>query len=61
MGRDPGQMPVTIWGATEDYDRLRRYQDQGIARLVVSLPPEPADKTLPTLDRWAELIRRIGR
>ncbi len=61
MGRDPAAVPVTVWGAGEDFDRLRRYQDQGIARLVVSLPPEPADKTLPTLDRWAELIRRIGR
>ena len=60
MGRDLAAVPVTVWGAGEDYDRLRRYQDQGIARVVVSLPPEPADKTLPTLDRWAELIRRIG-
>jgi len=24
------------------------------------LPPEPADKTLPVLDRWAELIRRVN-
>jgi probable F420-dependent oxidoreductase len=58
-GRDLAACPVTVWGVGEDYDRLRRYQDQGIARLVVSLPPEPADKTLPTLDRWAELIRRL--
>ena len=61
MGRDRAEVPVTVWGAGEDYDRLRRYQDQGIARVVVSLPPEPADQTLPALDRWAELIRRIGR
>jgi probable F420-dependent oxidoreductase len=61
MGRDLAAVPVTVWGAVEDYDRLRRYQDQGIARVVVSLPPEPADKTFPALDRWAELIRRIGR
>jgi len=60
-GRDLAQVPVTIWGATEDYDRLRRYQDQGIVRVIVSLPPENAEKTLPALDRWAELIRRIGR
>jgi len=59
MGRDPAQVPVTIWGATEDLDRLRRYQDQGIVRVIVSLPPENAAKTLPALDRWAELIRRI--
>jgi hypothetical protein len=61
MGRDLAAVPVTVWGASEDYDRLRRYQEQGVARVVVSLPPEPADQTLPTLDRWAELIRRIGR
>jgi alkanesulfonate monooxygenase SsuD/methylene tetrahydromethanopterin reductase-like flavin-dependent oxidoreductase (luciferase family) len=61
MGRDLAAVPVTVWGAVEDYDRLRRYQDQGIARVVVSLPPEPADKTFPALDRWAELIRRIAR
>jgi len=52
---------VTIWGAGEDYDRLRRYEEQGVARLVVSLPPEDAAATLPALDRWAELIRRVGR
>ena len=61
MGRDAAQVPVTVWGVGEDYDRLRRYQDQGVARLVVSLPPENAAKTLPALDRWADLIRRIGR
>jgi probable F420-dependent oxidoreductase len=53
-------IPVTVWGVGEDYDRLRRYQEQGVARLVVSLPPNNADKTLPALDRWAELIRRAG-
>ena len=61
MGRDLAGVPVTVWGANEDYERLRRYQDQAIARVVVSLPPEPADKTFPALDRWAELLRRIGR
>jgi probable F420-dependent oxidoreductase len=60
VGRDLAQVPVTVWGAGEDYDRLRRYEDQGVARLVVSLPPDNAEKTLPALDRWAELIRRVG-
>jgi probable F420-dependent oxidoreductase len=59
MGRDVADVPVTIWGVGEDYDRLRRYQDQGIARVIVSLPPENAATALPPLDRWAELIRRI--
>jgi probable F420-dependent oxidoreductase len=59
-GRDPAEVPVTVWGVQPDYDRLRRYEEQGVARGVVQLAPEPADKTLPLLDRWAELIRRLG-
>jgi probable F420-dependent oxidoreductase len=59
-GRDLAEVPVTVWGVQPDYDRIRRYQEQGVARGVVQLAPEPADKTLPILDRWAELIRRLG-
>jgi probable F420-dependent oxidoreductase len=59
-GRDPAEVPVTVWGAPENADRLQRYRDQAVARVVVSLPAEPAAKTLPRLDRWAELIRQIA-
>jgi probable F420-dependent oxidoreductase len=59
-GRDPAEVPITVWGIGEDVGRLQRYRDQGIARVVVSLPAEPADRTLPRLDTWAELIGRIG-
>jgi alkanesulfonate monooxygenase SsuD/methylene tetrahydromethanopterin reductase-like flavin-dependent oxidoreductase (luciferase family) len=57
--RDLATCPLTVWGAGEDLDRLKRYRDQGVARVIVSLPPENAEKTLPALDRWAELIRRL--
>jgi probable F420-dependent oxidoreductase len=60
-GRDPAEVPVTVWGVPENADRLQRYRDQGVARVVISLPSEPAAKTLPTLDRWAELLRHLGR
>jgi len=59
-GRDPQSVPVTLFGATEDADRLARYRDNGIARVVVMLPSAKSDTILPTLDRWAELIRRVG-
>ena len=59
-GRDPQSVPVTLFGATEDADRLARYRDKGIARVVVMLPSANSDAILPTLDRWAELIRRVG-
>ena len=53
-------VPVTVWGVQPDYDRLRRYEEQGVSRGVVQLAPEKAEKVLPILDRWAELIRRLG-
>src|SRR4051794_38024448 len=59
-GRDPAEVPVTVWGAPENADRLQRYRDQGVGRGVVQLAPEPADKALPILDRWAELISKLG-
>jgi len=60
IGRDPATVPITVWGIGEGIDRLHRYRDQGVDRVVISLPAEPAEKTLPTLDRWAELVRRIA-
>jgi probable F420-dependent oxidoreductase len=59
-GRDPAALPITLFGGIEDLDLLKRYRDTGVARVVTTLPPEPADKTLPVLDRWAELIRRVN-
>ncbi|MBV9861272.1 MAG: LLM class F420-dependent oxidoreductase [Alphaproteobacteria bacterium] len=59
-GRDLAEVPVTVWGVGEDLDRLKRYEEQGVARVVVSLPAEAAGATLPALDRWAELIRKLA-
>ena len=59
-GRDLAEVPVTVWGVQPDLGRLKRYEEQGVSRGVVQLAPEPAEKTLPILDRWAELIRRLG-
>ncbi|MBV9153051.1 MAG: LLM class F420-dependent oxidoreductase [Alphaproteobacteria bacterium] len=58
-GRDPTEVPITVWGIGEDAGRLRRYREQGVARVVVSLPSEPAGMTLPVLDRWVSLISGI--
>ena len=59
-GRDPATVPITLFGGTEDLDLLKRYRDMGVERVVTTLPPEPADKTLPALDRWAKLIRSVN-
>jgi probable F420-dependent oxidoreductase len=59
-GRDPETVPVTVFGAGEDKDRLRRWRERGVARVVVSLPSAASDEILPILGRWAELIRRMA-
>jgi probable F420-dependent oxidoreductase len=59
-GRDPAALPITLFGGTEDLDLLKRYRDMGIERVVTTLPPEPAEKTLPALDRWAAFIRQVN-
>ena len=59
-GRDPASLPVSIFGAPADLDRLRRYRDLGIARAIVALPSASSDEILPVLDRWAELIRNTA-
>src|SRR5437667_624754 len=59
-GRNAAALPITLFGGTEDADLLKRYRDMEVARVVTTLPPEPGDKTLPVLDRWPELLRRVN-
>src|SRR5437016_3466320 len=58
-GRDLASVPVTVWGVPPEYDRLRRYEDQGVARGVVQLAAEKADTIMPILDRGAGLSRQL--
>ena len=58
-GRRPDEVPVTVFGVPQDLERLQRYRDRDVARVVVSLPSAAADEILPILDRWAEFIGRI--
>jgi len=59
-GRDPASVPITIWGAKENLDLLKRDRDDGVSRVVVSLDSGKADVILPELDRWATLIRLLS-
>ena len=58
-GRDPASLPVTLGGAPEDADKLKRFRDLGAARVNVMLMSEKADAILPILDRWAGLVRQL--
>ncbi|MBV9824264.1 MAG: LLM class F420-dependent oxidoreductase [Alphaproteobacteria bacterium] len=58
-GRDLATCPVTVWGIQPEIDRIRRYEEQGVARGIVQLKAEKADAILPLLDRWAGIIRQL--
>ena len=59
-GRSLDDVPLTLFGIGPDADAVKRYREMGVARVVAGLPSEPADKILPLLDRWAEIIRQVN-
>jgi probable F420-dependent oxidoreductase len=59
-GRDPASLSISTFRVPDDLERLKRYRDLGIDRVVFSLPAEKDDKIMPILDRWAELNRQLG-
>ena len=59
-GRSLADVPITMFGTAPDIDLIKRYQDLGVTRVVAGCPPEPADKTLPLLDKWAQIIRQVN-
>jgi probable F420-dependent oxidoreductase len=59
-GRDPDSLPITVWGRGPDVEMMKRYRDLGVDRVATSLDSEKADKILPILDRWAEVIRAVN-
>ncbi|MSP66541.1 MAG: LLM class F420-dependent oxidoreductase [Alphaproteobacteria bacterium] len=58
-GRAPGELPVTIWSPKTEPDTLARWRDRGVARVIAELDSAQEDVILPTLDRLAELQRRL--
>jgi hypothetical protein len=59
-GRDPATFEVSIFGVGPLAAELAKARDAGVTRVVFGLPPEPAGKLLPLLDRYAELARSVG-
>jgi len=58
--RDLASLPVSIWESKEDEGELRRDQDAGVVRVIVSLDSAEADVILPQLDRWAKLAAKVA-
>ena len=58
--RDLASLPVSIWESKEDEGELRRDQDAGVVRVIVSLDSAKSDVILPILDRWAKLAAKVA-
>ncbi|MGE0701011.1 MAG: LLM class F420-dependent oxidoreductase [Hyphomicrobiaceae bacterium] len=59
-GRDPATLPITTFNTANDIATLQRFRDADIARVVFSVPSEDKDKTLATLDKLADSMRKVG-
>jgi probable F420-dependent oxidoreductase len=59
-GRDVASVPLSMTAITDDVDLLKRYADYGVARAVFDLQPDSAEVTLPILDHWVEVMRRVN-
>jgi probable F420-dependent oxidoreductase len=58
--RDPATIPITTFGTPAEPDRLERFRDAGIDRVVFSIASEDKDKTLATLDKLAAVMRQAA-
>ena len=59
-GRDPKSIEITLFGLAEDADRLKRFADIGVGRVVPMFPPQKADRVLPIIDRWSKLMEQVN-
>jgi hypothetical protein len=51
---------ISLFGLGEDLDRVKRFAEMGVARVVPMFPPEKADRVLPIVDRWTKIMRHVN-
>jgi probable F420-dependent oxidoreductase len=59
-GREPDDLPVSIFLPPAEADVLGRMRDAEVERVVLSLPSAGEDEVLPLLDSYAELAAEVG-
>jgi probable F420-dependent oxidoreductase len=55
-GRDPKSISISVFWAAADRETIDGYAELGVERVIFALPPEPASKVLPIVDRYAKLV-----
>jgi probable F420-dependent oxidoreductase len=59
-GRNPDDVPMSVFAARQDTDLLKRYRDAGIDRVVFLQPTVGRDEALKNLDAAATYVRAVG-
>ena len=59
-GRNPDDVPMSVFAARQDTDLLKRYRDAGIDRVVFLQPTVGRDEALKNLDAAATHVRAVG-
>ena len=55
-GRDPAELTIIPFGVMPDPGKIDYYAEIGFDEVVFRVPPAPAAKVLPILDRLAEFV-----
>jgi hypothetical protein len=59
-GRDPATLPVTVFAAPPDREKLVSYREAGIYRVLFEVPDVSRDEILRVLDKNAPLIAEFS-
>jgi probable F420-dependent oxidoreductase len=59
-GRNPDDVPMSVFAAHQNAERLKRYRDAGVNRAVFMLPTAARDALLKDLDAAAVLARGVA-
>jgi probable F420-dependent oxidoreductase len=56
-GRNPDEVPMSVFAASQDSERLKRYRNAGVDRAIFLLPTTRRDDALKNLDAAAAVAR----
>ncbi len=58
--RDPATLPITVFAAPPDREKLLPYREAGIHRVLFEVPDVSRDEILRVLDKNAPLIAQLA-
>jgi hypothetical protein len=56
VGRDPQSLRIVPFGTVPDAGKLEYYESIGVTEVVLRVPSGDAERVLPYLDQYAELV-----